>query len=57
MATKQWTAPVIHTTYGQLRQTLNQHTNRPGSIDPSQADVVHRRWRTLGKLTAAGRLK
>lgn len=54
---QQWNAPAVHTDYGQLRQTLNQQTRRPGSIDPSQAETVHRRWRTLGKLVAAGRLK
>lgn len=57
MAQQQWNAPAVHTDYGQLRQTLNQQTRRPGSIDPSQAETVHRRWRTLGKLVAAGRLK
>ena len=51
-----WKAPLIHSDYGQLRQTLEQRASAPGGIDAHQADVVHRRWRQIGKLAQAGRL-
>lgn len=57
MSVKPWNAPAIHSNYGQLWQTLSQRAGQPGGIDQSQATVVHRRWKSLGKLAANGRLK
>lgn len=56
MAQHAWTPPAIHSTYHQLRQTL-EHRAAAANIDASQVETVHRRWRALGKLAAAGRLK
>lgn len=56
MAKTAWTPPAIHTTYHELLQTLESRA-AAANIAPEQVQVVHRRWRSLGKLAAAGRLK
>lgn len=54
--TRRWTPPAIHSTYHELLQTL-EHRAAAANIDPNQVQTVHRRWRSLGKLAKAGRLK
>ena len=56
MSNKTWTPPAIHTTYHELLQTLQARANA-ANISQDQVETVHRRWRSLGKLAAAGRLK
>lgn len=53
---KRWTPPAVHSTYHELLQTLRARATA-ANIDENQVQVVHRRWRSLGKLAAAGRLK
>lgn len=53
---RRWTPPAVHSNYHELLQTL-QARAAAANIDESQVQVVHRRWRALGKLAAAGRLK
>lgn len=53
---KLWTPPAIHTSYHELRMTLEARA-AAANIDPHQVKVVHTRWKTLGKLAANGRLK
>lgn len=55
MSKHAWTAPAVHTDYGQLRQTLEARAASAG-ISQDQVEVVHRRWRSLGKRAAKGRL-
>lgn len=52
-----WNNPPVHGDYGTLWQSIKSRANGPGSIDENQARIVHVRWRRLGKLAAAGRLK
>lgn len=55
MSNGTWTDPAIHTNYGTLRQSILAKAGRPGGIDINQADLVDRRWRSIGKRIAAGR--
>lgn len=54
MAQHIWKPPAIHTTYHELRQSLESRA-AAANIDANQAETVHRRWRSLGKLVAKGR--
>lgn len=54
---KTFEAPAIPTNYGQLWLALQSRAAMPGGIDHNQARTVHNRWKRLGKLAAAGRLK
>lgn len=51
-----WTPPAVHSTYHELLQTLRARA-AAANIDENQVQVVHRRWRSLGRLAKAGRLK
>lgn len=53
---KRWAPPAVHSNYHELLQTLRARATA-ANIDENQVQVVHRRWRSLGKLAAAGRLK
>lgn len=54
---KTFDAPAPQTSYGDLWQTIAARTGGPGAIDLNQARTVHNRWKTIGKLVTAGRLK
>lgn len=56
MAQHIWKPPAIHSTYHELRQSLESRASA-ANIDANQVQVVHRRWRALGKLANQGRLK
>jgi hypothetical protein len=56
MSKSAWTPPAVHSTYHELRQTLEARATA-ANIDANQVETVHRRWRSLGKKAANGRLK